>query len=76
MLRADEIDGAEGVPILDVEFESISDLLGREDDWHAALAKRGITHDQVALAPLSAGQYGFEDERGRRVIRVLAFMRQ
>lgn len=77
VLRADEIDGADGqLPILDVEFESISDMLGREDEWHAALAKRGITHDQVALAPLSAGQYGFEDERGRRVIRVLAFMRQ
>ncbi|HEU0181084.1 MAG TPA: tyramine oxidase, partial [Agromyces mariniharenae] len=77
VLRADEIDGADGqLPILDVEFESISDMLGREDEWHAARAKRGISHDQVALAPLSAGQYGFDDERGRRVIRVLAFMRQ
>ncbi|MDF2573243.1 MAG: tyramine oxidase [Agromyces sp.] len=77
VVRADAIDGADGqAPILDLEFEAIYDMLGREDDWHAALAKRGISHDQVALAPLSAGNYGFDDERGRRVIRVLAFMQQ
>ncbi|WP_448003727.1 primary-amine oxidase [Agromyces bauzanensis] len=77
VVRADDIDGSNGqAPILDLEFEAISDMLGREDEWHAALAKRGITHDQVALAPLSAGNYGFDDERGRRVIRVLAFMQQ
>jgi primary-amine oxidase len=77
VVRVDEIDGSNGqAPILDVEFEAIYDMLGGEDEWHAALAKRGITHEQVALAPLSAGNYGFDDERGRRVIRVLAFMRQ
>ena len=77
VIRVDEIDGSNGqAPILDVEFEAIYDMLGGEDEWHAALAKRGITHEQVALAPLSAGNYGFDDERGRRVIRVLAFMRQ
>ncbi|MEV1129978.1 primary-amine oxidase [Agromyces sp. NPDC049794] len=77
VVRADAIDGANGqAPILDLEFEAIYDMLGREEEWHAALAKRGITHDQVALAPLSAGNYGFEEERGRRVIRVLAFMQQ
>ncbi|WP_411719609.1 primary-amine oxidase [Mycetocola sp.] len=77
VVKVDEIDGSMGqAPILDVEFESIYDTLGKEAEWHAALAKRGITHEQVALAPLSAGNYGFDDERGRRVIRVLAFMRQ
>ncbi|BDZ53857.1 primary-amine oxidase [Agromyces marinus] len=76
ILSRTDIDGANGhVPILDVEFEAIYDLLGAEPEWHEALAKRGITHEQVALAPLSAGEYGFEAERGRRVIRVLAFMR-
>ena len=57
VVRVDEIDGSNGqAPILDVEFEAIYDMLGGEDEWHAALAKRGITHEQVALAPLSAGQ--------------------
>ncbi|RXZ51127.1 primary-amine oxidase [Agromyces fucosus] len=77
VLTNEPIDGANGhVPILDVEFEAIYDLLGAEQEWHDALAKRGITHGQVALAPLSAGNYGFEAEAGRRVIRVLAFMRE
>ncbi|MBM7829909.1 primary-amine oxidase [Agromyces cerinus] len=77
VLSNEAIDGANGhVPILDVEFEAIYDLLGAEQAWHDALAKRGITHEQVALAPLSAGNYGFEAEAGRRVIRVLAFMRE
>ncbi len=77
VVRAEAIDGSNGqAPILDLEFEAISGMLAQEQEWHAALAKRGITHDQVALAPLSAGNYGFEGERGRRVIRVLAFMQQ
>ncbi|MGO4103496.1 primary-amine oxidase [Leifsonia sp. YAF41] len=72
-----DIDGETGqVAILDEEFGSIDGILANEPDWHAALAKRGITHDQVALAPLSAGNYGFAEEKGRRIIRVLAFMQQ
>ncbi|MDF1706129.1 MAG: primary-amine oxidase [Aeromicrobium sp.] len=61
-------------PILDEEFEDIEDILLRSDDWLAALGKRDIDPNLVRAVPLSAGNFGHEDEIGRRVCRVLAFL--
>ncbi|WP_066907953.1 primary-amine oxidase [Millisia brevis] len=69
-----EVDGTNGqVPILDEEFESIQDILQNNPQWCAAIRRRGIEPETVALAPLSAGNFGHPDEAGRRVIRVLGF---
>ncbi|HWI31215.1 MAG TPA: primary-amine oxidase [Microbacterium sp.] len=68
------LDGSTGqLPILDAEFEDVGLILAEDERWIAALAARGLTVDEVVAVPLSAGHYGFEEERGRRIIRSFAF---
>ncbi|WP_144709714.1 primary-amine oxidase [Curtobacterium pusillum] len=75
VLSAVAIDGSAGqIAILDEEFAAIDGILAASDEWVAALATRGIDPSSVALAPLSAGNYGFDDEQGKRIMRVLAFV--
>ncbi|MDP5185110.1 primary-amine oxidase [Blastococcus sp. BMG 814] len=65
---------AEGqVPILEAEFEAIEPILAEDERWVAAMRKRGLDVADVRAVPLSAGMYGFSDEVGRRMIRVLGF---
>ncbi|MCL8026798.1 primary-amine oxidase [Nocardioides bruguierae] len=61
-------------PILDEEFEDIEAILLTSDAWLAALGKRGIDPMMVRAVPLSPGNFGYEDEVGRRMCRVLAFL--
>ncbi|MCX5336527.1 primary-amine oxidase [Streptomyces sp. NBC_00140] len=61
-------------PILDEEFDDIEAMLLRSEEWLSALGKRGIDPEKVRAVPLSAGNFGHEDETGRRVCRVLAFL--
>jgi primary-amine oxidase len=70
-----EIDPETGgqMPILDEEFMVIEDILAESPEWLAALAKRGLPVEEVRACPLSAGHFGYEDEGGKRMIRVLAF---
>ncbi|MGA6166426.1 primary-amine oxidase [Amycolatopsis magusensis] len=69
------VDGAIGqLPILDEEFGIIGPILNESPDWLAALEKRGVEPDSVIYAPLSAGNYGYPDEEGKRLLRVLAFL--
>ena len=69
-----ELDPAEGrLPILDAEFELVAEIASADPGWIAALAARGLTVDDVALVPLSAGSYGDEDEGDRRLLRTFAF---
>ncbi|MWB99611.1 primary-amine oxidase [Agromyces seonyuensis] len=68
------LDGSDGqLPVLLEEFEAIGDIVNEDAAWLAALALRGLTPEQVVYAPLSAGHYGFPEEAGRRILRVLAF---
>ncbi|MFB2583435.1 primary-amine oxidase [Herbiconiux liukaitaii] len=68
------VDNARGqAAILNEEFEVINDILLADEGWCAALATRGVDPKSVALAPLSAGNYAFDDETGKRLLRVLAF---
>ncbi|MFD1713344.1 primary-amine oxidase [Amnibacterium flavum] len=69
-----ELDRSIGeIAILNEEFEVINDILLADDEWRTALGRRDIDPDTVALAPLSAGNLGLEDEKGKRLMRVLAF---
>lgn len=74
VVRRTELDGADGqLPILDAEFEEVAVIASASDDWVAALAARGLTPADVVLVPLSAGNYGYEEETGRRILRTFAF---
>ena len=62
-------------PTLDEDFVNIDDVVKEDSRWVAALAKRGVTDlDTVRTVPLSAGVFGYADEVGRRMYRVLAFV--
>ncbi len=74
VLSTNVLDGSEGqLPILIEEFDAIGPIVAEHPEWVEALAKRGCTVDNVMCVPLSAGSYGFEEEEGRRIVRVLAF---
>ena len=60
-------------PVLLAEFAAIESILAADEGWRAALAARGLTPDQVRVAPLSAGVFDYPGEEGRRLLRGLAF---
>jgi primary-amine oxidase len=76
LVRSRVVDAAvEGQgPILDEEFEDIEAMLLADDDWLAAMDRRGIDPHKVRAVPLSAGNFGDVDEQSRRMCRVLAFL--
>ncbi|MFB9236875.1 primary-amine oxidase [Plantactinospora siamensis] len=62
-------------PILLEEFIAVDEIVKADPAWRAALARRGITDfDLVRPCPLSAGNFDFPGERGRRMLRVLSFV--
>ena len=66
---------AEGqVPVLLEEFDSIEEILALDEGWCASLRARGLTPDDVKVAPLSAGVFDFPDEAGKRLLRGVPFL--
>ena len=64
-------------PTLDEDFVLGDEIVKSDPDWVAAIARRGVTDlDTVRTVPLSAGVFGYGDEVGRRVYRVLAFQQR
>ncbi|MBH0029275.1 hypothetical protein I6F53_20225, partial [Pseudoalteromonas sp. SWN29] len=61
------------MPILDTEFELVGEIVAQDEGWIAALAKRGVTVNDVEVVPLSSGYYDFPEEEGRRILRIFAF---
>lgn len=66
------------LPVLDAEFALVEEILAKDGRWLDALAARGLAVDSVRVAPLSAGVYDAEypQERGRRILRGLAFVQE
>ncbi|HEY5822653.1 MAG TPA: primary-amine oxidase [Propionibacteriaceae bacterium] len=62
------------LPVLDAEFELVERVLSTHPEWLAALAARDLDVADVRVAPLSAGVFEYEEERGRRILRGLAFV--
>jgi len=60
-------------PIIDTEFELIEDILNANEEWCAALGRRGLDPATVRAVPLSAGVYSYPEETGRRIVRALGF---
>ncbi len=64
------------LPVLEEEFGAVEELLSRDAHWLAALAARGLDVATVRVAPLSAGVFEYPEEKGRRILRGLAFVQQ
>ncbi|WZH51233.1 MAG: primary-amine oxidase [Nocardioides alkalitolerans] len=61
-------------PCLDEDYEIVGSIVKNDPEWVAAIARRGVTDlDKVRPVPLSAGVFGYDDEVGSRVYRVLSF---
>lgn len=63
-------------PVLEEEYALVDRVVKADPGWRDAMARRGVTDLGLAIAtPLSAGQFDFPDERGRRILRSLTFVR-
>jgi primary-amine oxidase len=62
------------LPVLEEEFEVVEEILATHPDWLAALAARNLDVAKVRVAPLSAGVFEYPEEKGRRILRGLAFV--
>jgi primary-amine oxidase len=63
-------------PIMLEEFELVEQIVRADPGWREAIAKRGVEDlGSVFVAPLSPGQFGHEDEAGKRILRSLSFLR-
>ncbi|MFF2246369.1 primary-amine oxidase [Arthrobacter sp. NPDC058130] len=62
------------LPVLEEEFDVVEQLLATDERWLTALAVRGLDVGKVRVAPLSAGVFEYPEEKGRRILRGLAFV--
>ncbi|MDR7083489.1 hypothetical protein J2X01_002783 [Arthrobacter ginsengisoli] len=62
------------LPVLEEEFDVVEQLLAADERWLRALAHRGPDVGKVRVAPLSAGVFEYPEEKGRRILRGLAFV--
>lgn len=62
------------LPVLEEEFEVVESILATHPEWLKALAARNLDVSKVRVAPLSAGVFEYPQEKGRRILRGLAFV--
>ncbi|GAA4661040.1 primary-amine oxidase [Arthrobacter cryoconiti] len=62
------------LPVLEEEFAVVEEILAIHPEWLKALAARNLDVSKVRVAPLSAGVFEYPDEKGRRILRGLAFV--
>ena len=63
--------------VLSEEWELAEAIAKADPEWRAAAARRGVTDfSHVFLDPMSAGNFGFEAEVGRRIVRGVAYWRR
>ncbi|MDQ4502117.1 primary-amine oxidase [Sinomonas sp. ASV322] len=78
VLRDVELDTAVTgeLPVLEEEFEAVEQILNADERWLKALADRNLDAAKVRVAPLSAGVFEYPEEKGRRILRGLAFVQE
>ena len=62
------------LPVLEEEFEVVESILASNPEWLKALQARNLDAAKVRVAPLSAGVFEYPEEKGRRILRGLAFV--
>lgn len=62
------------LPVIEEEFEAVEAILSKDERWLKALADRNLDVAKVRVAPLSAGVFEYPEEKGRRILRGLAFV--
>ncbi|MBM7773367.1 primary-amine oxidase [Actinokineospora baliensis] len=68
--------GAGQPAVLFEEYDRSADLVRADERWQAALRRRGVEDFSLAfVAPLSPGFFDYPEEKDRRVLRALTFLR-
>jgi primary-amine oxidase len=65
-------------PIMLEEFDLCETVVKQHAGWRAAVKRRGLTDadiDLVQIDPFSSGYFGRDFEKGRRIVRAIAFYR-
>ncbi len=65
-------------PIILDEFVRVGQIVRADPAWRAAVLRRGLTEadiDLVQVDPFSAGNFGYPEEQGRRLVRAVAYWR-
>jgi primary-amine oxidase len=62
------------LPVLEEEFAVVEEILATHPEWLKALEIRKLDVSKVRVAPLSAGVFDYPEEKGRRILRGLAFV--
>ncbi len=66
-------------PIILDEFMKLDRIVKSDPRWVAAVKRRGITEADLPLVqvdPFSAGNFGFPEEVGQRLVRAVAYWRE
>lgn len=66
-------------PVILEDFINVERIVKADPAWRAAVLKRGLTEADIALVqvdPFSAGQFGYPQEAGRRLVRAVSYWRE
>ncbi len=76
VLSWEHVPGAQPAIVLD-EFVDCEAAVRADPRWQEAMRKRGVTDLSLAMVdPWSAGNYGFPQDEGRRLVRALTWVRR
>ena len=76
VLSWEHVPGAQPAIVLD-EFVEIEAAVRADPRWQEAMRRRGVTDTSLAMVDAwSAGNFGFPDDEGRRLVRALTWVRR
>jgi len=62
-------------PLVVDEFIEVERIVKECTEWREAVMRRGVTNfDLVQVDPMSAGNFGFPDEQGLRMVRAVSYI--
>lgn len=65
-------------PVIIEEFFKVGDIVKTDPGWRKAMTRRGLSEADIALVqvdPFSAGYFGREEEKGRRLVSAVSYYR-
>jgi primary-amine oxidase len=66
-------------PVIIEEFFKVGDIVKADPGWRKAMKRRGLTEKEIELVqvdPFSAGYFGREEEKGRRLVSAVSYWRE
>jgi len=62
-------------PIIVDEFMDVESIVKESSEWQNAVRRRGVEDfELIQVDPMSGGNFGFENEKGLRIIRAVSYL--